>query len=186
MIYDLAKKGINIAALCTPNTLIPKLGEAATCGKLKYYVWAEVYLIARFLFACYLAFYAPTISTYLIIVLIIQTGSIIYLLKIVFPVTKRNLRDPGRSLFFALGHYVEIGLSMSFIYRGWGCFNSSNIGHVDSIYYSFVTMTTLGYGDITPADDLTKIMATFQTLIGMFMFAIVIGLFLSLSSNDRE
>ena len=102
-----------------------------------------------------------------------------------FPVETRSLRNSGRSLFFALGHYLEIGFSMAYIYWSWGKFSVESLSRVDSVYYSFVTMTTLGYGEIYPMSDPTKILAISQTLVGIFMFAIVIGLFLSKSSQDH-
>ncbi|WP_457808911.1 potassium channel family protein [Kushneria sp. EE4] len=185
MLYDKSKKAISVAASFTPNTLLPRIGEWATGGKIKFYIWAEIYLFSRFVFSILAALLMPTNLFLGFIVALIQLGSAIYLLKVVFPVGKRGLRDPSRSLFFALGHYLEIGFSMAYVYWSWGVFSVACLSRVDSIYYSFITMTTLGYGDIYPVSDLTKILATFQTLAGMFMFAIVIGLFLSKSSQDH-
>lgn len=185
MVYEKSKKAILVMASITPNTLIPKFGEWATAGKVKFYVWAEIYLVSRFIFSIVAALFLPVNLSFGVLVAFIQISSLIYLLKIVFPVEKRELRDAGRSLFFALGHYLEIGLSMAYVYWSWGTFSVERLSRIDSIYYSFVTMTTLGYGDIYPASDLTKMLVTGQTLVGMFMFAIVIGLFLSMSSQDH-
>lgn len=176
---------IHHVALVTPNTLIPKLGVFLTANRIEFYVWAEVYLVIRFIFALIAACLLPASLTTGIIIGMIQICSLIYLLKIVFPLEQRGLRDPARSLFFALGHYLEIGFSMAYVYWAWGEFSRELTGRIDSIYYSFVTMTTLGYGDIYPVSEVTKIIATMQTLVGMFMFAIVIGLFLSKSSQEH-
>jgi hypothetical protein len=43
------------------------------------------------------------------------------------------------------------------------------------IYYSFVTMTTLGYGDITPAGPLARALAYLGAVIGQFYVAILVG-----------
>lgn len=185
MLYEKSKKAIAVMASLTPNTLLPKFGEWATSGRVEFYVWAEIYLVSRFVFSIVAALLLPANLLLGFLVAFIQIGSLIYLLKIVFPVEKRGLRDSGSSLFFALGHYLEIGFSMAYIYWSWGTFSVESLSRIDSIYYSFVTMTTLGYGDIFPASDLTKMLATSQTLVGMFMFAIVIGLFLSKSSQDH-
>jgi len=185
MIYETIKKAIHHVALVTPNTLIPKLGVFLTANRIEFYVWAEIYLVIRFVFALAAASFLPASLAIGIIIGIIQICSLIYLIKIVFPLEKRGLRDPARSLFFAIGHYLEIGFSMAYIYWAWGEFSRELIGRIDSIYYSFITMTTLGYGDIFPVSELTKIIATVQTLVGMFMFAVVIGLFLSKSSQEH-
>lgn len=43
------------------------------------------------------------------------------------------------------------------------------------IYYSFVTMTTLGYGDITPLDRITRTLSWIQSVTGQFYVAVVIA-----------
>jgi voltage-gated potassium channel len=47
---------------------------------------------------------------------------------------------------------------------------------LDLIYYSFVTMTTLGYGDILPAGPLAKALAYFGAIAGQFYIAILVGM----------
>ncbi len=39
-------------------------------------------------------------------------------------------------------------------------------GFVDALYVSFVTLATLGYGDITPTENLLRMLAPLQALIG--------------------
>ena len=43
------------------------------------------------------------------------------------------------------------------------------------IYYSFVTMTTLGYGDIAPLDRATRTLSWMQAVAGQFYVALVIA-----------
>jgi len=43
------------------------------------------------------------------------------------------------------------------------------------IYYSFVTMTTLGYGDITPLDRIARTLSWIQSVTGQFYVAVVIA-----------
>jgi hypothetical protein len=43
------------------------------------------------------------------------------------------------------------------------------------IYYSFVTMATLGYGDITPLNRITRTLSWLQTVTGQFYIAVVIA-----------
>lgn len=49
----------------------------------------------------------------------------------------------------------------------------------DSIYFTCVTITTLGYGDITPITPFGRIWVTIQTLIGF----IILSLFLAVVAN---
>ena len=45
----------------------------------------------------------------------------------------------------------------------------------NALYYSFVTMTSLGYGEITPAIPLTRTLAYLQAVIGAFYMAVVVA-----------
>lgn len=43
------------------------------------------------------------------------------------------------------------------------------------IYFSFVTIATLGYGDITPADPVTRGIAVSEAVIGQFYMAVLVA-----------
>jgi len=45
----------------------------------------------------------------------------------------------------------------------------------DFMYYSFTTLTTLGYGDITPVSDLAKRLSGIEAAIGVLYVAVFIG-----------
>ena len=45
----------------------------------------------------------------------------------------------------------------------------------DMIYFSFVTLTTLGYGDITPAEPVARALAYTEAVVGQLYIAILIG-----------
>ncbi len=45
----------------------------------------------------------------------------------------------------------------------------------DFIYFSFVTMTTLGYGDITPAIQESQMLAILWSIFGQFYLAIIVA-----------
>lgn len=48
--------------------------------------------------------------------------------------------------------------------------------HADFIYYSFVTMTTLGYGDITPVDSLSRSLSIFFSVAGQLYLTMIIAM----------
>ena len=48
--------------------------------------------------------------------------------------------------------------------------------HADFIYYSFVTMTTLGYGDITPSDSLARSFSIFFSVAGQLYLTMIIAM----------
>ena len=45
----------------------------------------------------------------------------------------------------------------------------------DWLYFSFVTMTTLGYGDIAPVSAIARVLAYMQAVFGQFYIAILVA-----------
>jgi hypothetical protein len=43
------------------------------------------------------------------------------------------------------------------------------------LYFSFVTLSTLGYGDITPANAFSESLAYFEAIVGQFYIAVVVA-----------
>jgi len=58
--------------------------------------------------------------------------------------------------------------------------DSSSIDHSSWIYFSFVTLTTVGYGDITPVAHAARSLAILEALIGQLYPAIVLARLVSL------
>jgi voltage-gated potassium channel Kch len=57
------------------------------------------------------------------------------------------------------------------------------INWIDLTYYSFVTLTTLGYGDIAPITPLARSLAYLEAIVGQIYLTIIIarlvGLYIS-------
>lgn len=88
--------------------------------------------------------------------------------------------------YWALGCFaLLVNLIFALIYK----FNCTSLNNFDSslltaFYYSIVTFTTLGYGEITPATDFTKCIVMVEVLLGY----ITLGCFVFLIGhkvNDR-
>ncbi len=50
-------------------------------------------------------------------------------------------------------------------------------------YFSFVTLTTLGYGDISPALPLTEVVVILEAVTGMFYLAVIVASLIGAMSN---
>ena len=57
--------------------------------------------------------------------------------------------------------------------------SSSPVNASDFLYYSFVTLTTVGYGDVTAASTLGRMLSVIEALIGQLYLVIVIALIVS-------
>lgn len=53
----------------------------------------------------------------------------------------------------------------------------------NSAYFSFVTLTTLGYGDISPVTPIAKTLVYLESIVGVFYMAVVVS---SLVSSKLE
>ncbi|MBI2136170.1 two pore domain potassium channel family protein [Candidatus Woesearchaeota archaeon] len=73
------------------------------------------------------------------------------------------------STFFLLSFTSEHG-----IYDYNGRINTDITGYVDAIYFSFVTSTSLGYGDIRPL-GVSRIFSVIEVVLSLFIFGIAIS-----------
>jgi len=87
--------------------------------------------------------------------------------------------DPVMGAVFG---YVLIAVSWSLLYVQIeidtpGSFNSPSAhkSSAEFIYFSLVTLTTLGYGDITPAAPVPRLLAGLQAATGTIYIAVFIG-----------
>ena len=90
-----------------------------------------------------------------------------------------------------LATYLLIGMAWMFAYlllpeKSFGFTVGSDPGHVmngfDAYYFSFITMTTVGYGDIVPATDVARMLATVEAVTGTLFMAVMIARLVSLYS----
>ena len=56
----------------------------------------------------------------------------------------------------------------------------------DLVYFSFVTLLTIGYGDITPAPGLARSLAILEGITGLFYVAILVSRLVSLMQSEPE
>ena len=57
---------------------------------------------------------------------------------------------------------------------------------IDMIYFSFTTLTTLGYGDITPVSYTAKMWSITEAMIGVMFLAVMIGRVVSLFGSKKK
>ena len=66
-----------------------------------------------------------------------------------------------------------------FVYGILGSYFIMHLNIIDSIYYSIITMATVGYGDYTPHTGIQKIFATTLALSGVALLAYVFNIMLT-------
>lgn len=95
-------------------------------------------------------------------------------------------------VYAALSAYLLAGLYFGLLY--WvleqlrsGAFNASgNFSRMTAIYFSFVTLATLGYGDITPRTDVARSVAILEGVGGQLFLAVLVARLVSLYSMKTK
>ncbi|MFT7356098.1 MAG: hypothetical protein ACI92T_003149 [Pseudoalteromonas distincta] len=76
--------------------------------------------------------------------------------------------------------YVILVFSFAFIYWLNPNFWDEPLSFIKSFYFSVITITTLGYGDITPKSDSAMLLTSVEALLGIF----VIGIYLNAIAHN--
>lgn len=95
-------------------------------------------------------------------------------------------------LYAALSAYLLAGIYFGVLY--WvlerlvpGTFNvSGDFSHASAIYFSFVTLATLGYGDIVPRGDIARGLAIVEGVGGQLFLAVLVARLVSLYAKSEN
>ena len=98
-----------------------------------------------------------------------------------------------RTVFGALCLYLMIGLFYSALFPTIALLADQPFfaqagarGSVDYLYFSYVTMSTVGYGDLTAASNLGKMLAVSEALIGQMFLVTVVALVVTNIGRSRR
>jgi ion channel len=111
---------------------------------------------------------------------------------IVVALARRRVIDI-QTVLGAVCVYVLLGMLWSFAYAAIGTIQSepffaqqAHATVADYLYFSFVTQTTVGYGDFTAAGGLGRALAVLEALIGQLYLVTVIALLVSNLAPGRR
>lgn len=87
--------------------------------------------------------------------------------------------------------YTLIGFAMGSLYGGVDLLTDTEllgepVSDGDYYYFSLVTLTTVGYGDLVPATDLGKRLATIEALVGQVFLVTLVARLVSLWGRPLE
>ena len=105
-------------------------------------------------------------------------------------------RIDGNKIIGAIVIYLLIGMTWAFAYLLVEQLQPGAISGLDHdnwqdnfhtvIYFSFVSLTALGYGDITPAIPVTRFLAYLGAIVGQFYLAILVASLIGARLNHRQ
>ncbi|MGZ5294591.1 MAG: potassium channel family protein [Actinomycetota bacterium] len=122
--------------------------------------------------------------------------SFLLILAMIVAIARRlgtHMRIAWSMLAGALCAYLLLGLLFSSAYMFMSVAEGGSIfaqiqqaTTVDTMYYSFITMTTVGYGDLTPVQDLPRMIAVTEALIGQIYLVTAVGLLVGNMGRERR
>jgi hypothetical protein len=97
-------------------------------------------------------------------------------------------------IFAALDAYLLTGLIFAVCYwlldqarpASFGVASASDLDLARAIYFSFVTIATLGYGDIVPASDSARGLAILEAVSGQMYLTVLVARLVSLYSKQAD
>jgi hypothetical protein len=117
------------------------------------------------------------------------------ILRFVF--NERRLTADG--LFAPIAVYLIIALLFAQVYLlmlAWNpaCFDlpiaaSERLPHLlqsDMLYFSMITLATVGYGDILPVSETARTLAVMEATVGQFYVAIIVAVFVGMYAAQRR
>jgi hypothetical protein len=98
----------------------------------------------------------------------------------------------GEHVFAALSAYLLAGIFFGVTY--WaieialpGSFaGPSDFTRESAVYFSFVTLATLGYGDFLPQNDMTRGLVVFEVIGGQLFLAVMVARLIGLYTSERK
>jgi voltage-gated potassium channel Kch len=148
-------------------------------------------LVVRWLGVCISSFHHPLLDAVLTVLLF---GCLVVVLLLqVFragPITIHRVLG-------AVSAYLSIGIAWGFAYFATSLRNPDSVqfAHAPNlhempvgryVYFSFVTLTTLGYGDAVPIDPVARSLAVAEALTGQLYPAVLIAGLLGLALQSRN
>jgi hypothetical protein len=120
-----------------------------------------------------------------------------YVVLHLFGYILRAPRVDREVLCTAVANYLMLGLMWSFgfsIVAGVNpdafvvTYGATTAGHVmkgaNSMYFSFATLCTIGYGDIVPVSSIARMLAILEAVVGMFYMTMLIARLVALYSSE--
>jgi Ion channel len=167
---------------------VPAIG-----GRRSRLIWAIVLLIPALL-GKWVNFWRPDLAPPEVFL----GFGMLFIVYVVLNILGYILRAPRVSseiLCAAIANYLMLGLLWSFAYTviaaaipdAFAFSTGPESSHVmkgfNSVYFSFATLSTIGYGDISPVAGGARILAVAEAVVGMFYVTMLIARLVSLYST---
>src|SRR5262245_27032680 len=123
-------------------------------------------------------------------------ASLLLVLGVLAIILRRFAAHPvvaGQSVLAAICIYLLLGLGYAAVYGFIGAVDPAGLfgpvngaqSNVVRIYYSFITLCTVGYGDFVPYANFTRMVAVTEALVGQVYLVTIVALLVSHVGHER-
>jgi len=120
-------------------------------------------------------------------------GAFFYPLKVVLVdlPTGGELKSPTRSIILLFFNYIGITIHFASVYLlslsiSYSVCQNPITCPLEALYFSIVTITTLGYGDIHPISCIGRTLVSVEVLVGIALIVTALARFLSESVRNKR
>ncbi|GLI57519.1 hypothetical protein PM10SUCC1_30330 [Propionigenium maris DSM 9537] len=134
--------------------------------------------------------------------LAIAIGHIVLIRYVFLDVIFKRRKPTGRDTIIVFMTYVSMGVSFGFVYAlittlspepafsNMSLEMAEDLGGVKlyfrHIYYSFITLTSVGFGDIYPESWVAQTVAVIESILGVFLLSFSLGIILSSETEEHS
>lgn len=117
-----------------------------------------------------------------------------YVLVLIFMFIARQQKVNRDVIMAAVCGYFLLGLMWAFVYffvetvlpGSFQYAKNSSASNANFIYFSFVTMTTVGYGDMLPLSNAARSLAILEAVMGQLYLAVTIARLVGIQSSQTQ
>jgi hypothetical protein len=95
-------------------------------------------------------------------------------------------RSSKRSILLLFLNYVEITFDFAVIYGGLYLLRGTAHSRLDFVYFSFMTSSTIGFGDVFPTTDTGKYVVIVHSIIFLFFIVLFLNFFTRVESRHHK
>lgn len=130
----------------------------------------------------------------------IVMGHVILVRYVFLDIVFKRRKPTGKDTLIVFMTYVSMGVSFGFVYAlitilsGDQAFTNMSLEmakelgslklYMRHIYYSFITLTSVGYGDISPLTWVAQLVTVLESILGVFLLSFSLGIILSSETEE--
>lgn len=117
------------------------------------------------------------------------------ILRYVF--SRRQLDADG--IFATIAAYLLIAVVFTQVYMLLAVWDPASFGgatplagrsadqvHAELLYFSLITLATVGYGDVLPVSEAARTLAVMEATVGQFYVAVIVAVFVGMFAAERQ